>query len=196
MELSDYHKKYAALPDEEIRKRISYKKEELAVLLNEIKLATAGETVDVAVIGCSDRRMVKLHQEIFFDFTARRVNLTTFDITIDHLAGESNVIQHDCVEPLPSGPYDITYGHVVLRFVHRDHQWDVIKNTVNALKPGGLAIHVLDFLDFTTESERLPNGLYSVPLRDYERQLTAEGLPFVEVTASKGLVLAIKKPLT
>ncbi len=195
MELSDYHIKYASLPEEEIEKRAAYKKEELFALEGEMKPESGSEIYDVAVIGCGDRRMIQKHRDIFSEFCGRPVNLTTFDITIDHLTGEENVIQHDCAEPLPGGPYDLTYGHVMLRFVHPDHQWNVIKNTYDALKPGGISIQVLDFLDFTTESKRLPNGLYSVPLREYQNRMDDEGMPFVEVMAKKGLVLAVKKPL-
>jgi SAM-dependent methyltransferase len=194
MGLSDYHIKYASLPDEEIENRAKYKKEELLALCNELKLETNSQSCDVAVMGCGDKRLIAKHQEIFSEFCGRPVKIITFDVTIDHLSGANNVIQHDCIDPLPGGPYDIVYGHVLLRFIHPDHQWGVIKNTYDVLKPGGLSIQILDFLDFTTESKRLPNGLYSVPLRKYEEQMDAEGMTFIEVTAKKGLVLAIRKP--
>jgi hypothetical protein len=195
MEISEYHKKYAALSDEEIERKIQIKKEELMDLRAEAQLETDSQECNVAVIGCGDRRLIKKHQELFSEFCGKPVTITTLDIVVDHLAGEENVIQHDCVEPLPGGPYDITFGHLMLRFVRGEQQWSVLKNTYDALKPGGLAIQVLDFLDFTTESPTLPNGLHSVQLRKFQDQMDAEGMPFVEVTAAKGLILALKKPL-
>lgn len=196
MKISDYHQKYAALPDEEIDRKADNKKEELMALQAVAQLETSSEPCDVAVIGCGDKRLIEKHRQIFSEFCGKPINMTTIDIVVDHLAGEENVMQHDCVEPIPGGPYDITYGHVMLRFVRAAQQWSVIQNCYDALKPGGLAIQILDFLDFTTESELLPNGLYSVPLRKYQDKMDELGMPFVEVSAKKGLVLAVKKPLS
>lgn len=107
--------------------------------------------------------------------------------------GEKNVIQHDCTLPLPEGPFDIAYGHVVLRFVETNKQWGFIKNSYDSLRPRGLAIHVLDREDYETEGLRLENGLFTVPLLKWKEHLSKDEIKYVEVPLEYGLALILIK---
>lgn len=193
MTLSPYHQKYIRQSDAEIGNRANEKKLELSEIFSQEKLETTSDPVRIAVVGCGDKRFIQHHKEIFEIFLQRAVEITTFDIVIDHLEGEENVIQHDCTLPLPNGPFDITYAHVLLRFIETEKQWDLIKNSVDALKVGGLAIHLLDKEDYETETPMLSNGLFSVPLKKWETKLDELGIEYKKVPVKYGLALVILK---
>lgn len=193
MTLSLYHQKQSNQPDSEIQNRANEKKEELSAIFGQVQLKTVADPTRVAIIGCADKRYIKHHKEIFENFIKRPVEIITFDIAIDHLAGEENVIQHDCTLPLPNGPFDITYAHVFLRFIETDKQWDVIRNSVEALKQGGLAIHLLNAEDYETKEPKLPNGLFSVPLDIWKAKLDKLNLEHKEVAVKYGRALVVLK---
>ena len=109
-------------------------------------------------MGCGDKRFVKGHKLIFEKVFEKHVMIKTFDIGIDHLMGENDAYQHDCTLPLPFGPYDITFAHVLLRFISKEKQWTLVKNSYDSLKNGGIAIHVLDPEDYeNNNSVDFPN---------------------------------------
>lgn len=193
MILSKYHQKYADYSDEEIEKRVKEKRDELSFIFKKVALNTSGEVVKIAVLGCGDKRYIKFHKEIFQELITRPVEITTLDITIKHLVGGKNVIKHDCTLPLPNTPYDITYAHVLLKFIKTEKQWDLIKNSYNALKSGGLAILVLDKDDYETKERRLPGGLFAVPLNRWEKRLNELNSEYKEVPLKYGLALIILK---
>lgn len=193
MPLSQYHQKYTHQSDAEIENRANEKKLELSEIFAQAKLETTSDPVRIAVVGCGDKRFIQHHKEIFESFLQRAVEITTFDIVIDHLKGEENVIQHDCTLPLPHGPFDITYAHVLLRFIETEKQWDLIKNSVDALKVGGLAIYLLDTEDYETKETKLSNGLFSVPLDRWKAKLTELGIEYKEISVKFGLALVILK---
>lgn len=184
MALSDYHQKYSNKSDEEIAVRASVKKMELKQIFSSVHLKTDSEKLKIAVMGCGDKRFVKYHREYFAEILGKPVELTTFDITIDHLAGEDGIVQHDCTEPLPNPQYDITFAHALLKFITIEKQWDVIINSYNALKPGGLAIHVLDEEDYSGED--LGAGLFSVPLEQWAERLRNNDISFTEIPLKTG----------
>ena len=191
--LSPYHQKYIGQSETEIQKRIDEKKRELSEIFSHTTLETKDSPVQVAVLGCGDKRFISGHKEIFESILARSVEITTFDITINHLLGEKKVFQHDCTLPLPHGPFDITYAHVLLRFVETEKQWDLIQNSFDALNPGGLAIHVLDTEDYETRTPQLPNGLFSVPLKRWEEKLNELGIKYKKIPVTYGLALVLTK---
>ena len=193
MTLSTYHQKYTDQPDEEILNRANEKRQELSEIFAQAQLKTTDELARIAVIGCGDKRFVKHHKEIFESFVKKPVEIITFDITIDHLEGEQNVIQHDCTLPLPNGPFDITYAHVLLKFIETEKQWDLIINSYDALKSGGLAIHVMDKEEYETKELILPNGQFAVPLERWKKQLKEMGIEYKEVPVKYGLALVILK---
>lgn len=184
MAISQYHQQYIDQSDDEIQKKADVKEAELDAIFQKVNLATTNETAKVAVLGCGDKRLIEHHHRLFSKFLNKPVDLYTFDVEIEHMQGEKNVILHDCTLPLPNPPYDITYGHVVLKFVPREKQYDLIRASYDALNPGGLAIHVLDEGDYK-------NG--EVPLEDYKSKLRAEGINFIEVPIKYGLALVLKK---
>ena len=193
MTLSPYHKKYASQPDAEVQNRVNEKRQELAAIFAEVQLKTTSEPVRIAVVGCGDKRYVQWHKDIFETLLKRPVEITTFDIVVDHLQGEENVIQHDCTVPFPGRPFDITYTHVLLRFIETEKQWDLILNSFHTLTLGGLAIHLLDTEDYKTEASLLPNGLFTVPLKRWEAKLDELGIEYKEIPVKYGLALVLNK---
>lgn len=193
MALSLYHQKYIHQSDAEIGNRSNEKKLELSEIFAQVKLKTADDIVRVAVVGCGDKRFIRHHQEIFENLLRKPVEITTFDIVIDHLDGEQGVVRHDCTLPFPGSPFDITYAHVLLRFIEIDKQWDLIRNSFNALKPGGLAIHLLDTEDYETEAPTLSNGLFSVPIKKLEAKLDDASIEYKKIPVKHGLALVMTK---
>ena len=146
----EYHQKYANRSNAEMNDRIAEKGKELILIRDAVNPNFLSDTLSIAVMGCGEKRFVAGHREIFTKVFDRPVKITTFDITIDHLAGEEKIIQHDCTQPLPDGPYDITFAHVLLRFIPKEKQFDLVINSFKALNDGGIAIHVLDPEDYET----------------------------------------------
>ena len=180
MTLSPYHEKYAKKNDGDIAGRAEVKREELKKIFVAVGFVPTGEPVRVAVLGCGERRFIGHHRRIFGDLLGLAVDLTTFDVAVEHLAGETGVIAHDITVPLPGGPYDIAYGHVVLKFIPTDRQWDVIKNAYDALRPGGIAIHVCDEEELQATTSTLSDGLFAVPIVRWKEALVAAGMHFAE----------------
>lgn len=178
MPLASYHIKYLQRSDEELRRRADVKEEELKRIFSSLHYQTPAQIVRIAVLGCADRRFISHHRRIFEKLLARAVELTTFDIIIEHLQGEENILQHDCTLPLPHPPYDITFGHVFLKFIETEKQWSVLKNSYDALRAPGIAIHVFDEEDVTTVSLKQADGLWSVPLERWKRQLADQGIAY------------------
>lgn len=195
--LSVYHQKYANQSDEEIRRRIDAKEHELTA----IKAANAAPTtgsklIDVCVMGCGDKRFVEGHRLIFQKVFGRPTHVSTLDINIEHLQGEADVTQHDITQPLPGGPYDITYAHVVLKFIDEGKHWAVIKNSYQVLKAGGIAIHVLDTEDYSEPDKMKDSGYHPVDLGSIKESLDEKNITYREVTIEYGLALILISPFT
>ena len=193
MSLSNYHQKYANYSEEEIKNRVKEKRDELALIFEKIKLNTKSEIVKIGVLGCGDKRFIKHHKEIFQEFILQPIEIMTFDITIEHLLGGENVIEHDCTLPLLNIPFDITYAHILLKFIETEKQWDLIKNSYDSLKPGGFAIHVMDKEDFETKEILLSNGQFSVALERWKNKLNKENIKYEEIPVKFGLAFIILK---
>lgn len=191
MALSHYHRKYADQPDNEIQRRVDTKAEELKEIFEHVSLASNNDTVYVAVLGCGDKRFIKAHKTLFEQITHKQIELVTFDITVEHLLGEENVVQHDCTLPLPNVPYDIIYAHVLLKFIETEKQWDLLMNSYNALSPRGIAIHVLDNEEIESKDAILPNGQYAVPLQRWKDKLKKEKIEYKGIPVKYGLVLVL-----
>lgn len=202
MSLSEYHKKYMAKPDEELQRRADVKEEELRRIFEKIDFRPTNDPVRVFVVGCGEKRFVGHHKRIFSGLLGKEVDLVTSDITIEHLEGEMGIVQHDALQLFPGAPYDITYAHVFLKFIETEKQWDVLMHSWNALREGGLAIHVMDEEEVIATTETLEDGLFAVPLKRWEKQLSEEGIAYevVEWTIEgiapvpmKGCALILKK---
>lgn len=189
MILSSYHQKYSNYSEEEIQKRVHEKEIELKNIFERVSLETDSEIVKLAVMGSGDKRFVKYHKVIFEKFVNKIVEVTTFDITVEHLAGEENIIKHDCTLPLPLTFFDIAYAHVLLKFIEIDKQWDVIFNSYNALKEGGVAIHVLDKEDYSTKNKTYAD----VPIEEYIKRLENFKISYLEIPVKYGMALVLLK---
>lgn len=193
MALSDYHQQFTIKSDDDIQRRIDEKEQELVQIFESVQLSTSGNVVRVAVLGCADKRLIQGHKRIFEKVLNKKVELTTFDLSVEHMLGEENIVQHDCTLPLPNMPYDITYAHVLLKFIPTEKQLDLIKNSFAALNSGGIAIHVLDKMDYETIGPKLPDGYFAVPLADYKLELTKLGIKFKEISNKYGVALVLLK---
>jgi SAM-dependent methyltransferase len=193
MTISKYHLNYSSYSEEEIQKRADEKESELKKIFEKISPQIKGRIVNIAVLGCGDKRLIGHHQKIFKKIIKKPVEITTFDISAEHLAGKKNIIQHDCILPLPNAPYDLVYAHVLLKFIETEKQWDLLKNSYDALKPGGLAIHLLDKEDYEVKEARLSNGLFSVPLDRWKVKLGEISIKYKEMPVKYGLALVILK---
>lgn len=161
--LSSYHQKYAERTDEDIARRAKVKEIGLAEVLKKVGYRTASSPARVAILGCAERRFVGHHRDIFARLLGAPVEVTTFDITIEHLEGETGVIRHDIALPLPDGPYDAAYGDVVLKFLPEEDRMKSLLNSYEALRQPGLLIHVLSDED-------------GLPVADWKRDLEAKGI--------------------
>src|SRR3990172_1709337 len=172
MTLSKYHARFRDLTDQEIADRLDVKRQELAQIFEQTDFSpTKGAPAKIAVLGTADVRLVEGHKKIFSELLALPIELNTFDITIAHLAGSPNVVGHDVTRPLPGGPYDLCYGHVLLKFIETNKQLSVLQNSYNALKTGGIAIHVFDLDELEMPCDKLPDGLFTVPLERWKDEL-------------------------
>jgi hypothetical protein len=193
MTLSSYHQQYSNLSDEEIAKRAQVKDGELKIIFRETTFKTAIEPIKVAVLGCGDKRFVKAHKKMFETILNKPVELSTLDISTEHLAGEEGVIKHDCNQHLPNAPYHITYAHVLLKFIPTKQQWNIIRNSYQALITGGLAIHILDKEDYETKTPQLADGYYSVPLKAWKNRIKQARIDFKEIPLPFGLAIVLIK---
>lgn len=181
--LDKYHQQYTDKSDEELEKRIAEKKKELLIIKSELKPNFNSNVIDIAVMGCGDKRFIIGHNKIFSDVFRKPVNIKTFDITTAHLSGQE-IFEHDCTLPLPFGPYDITFAHVLLRFIDKAKQLDVVINSYDSLKPGGIAIHILDPEDYN-------NNLVNLSL--IEASLIDRNITYKKFKLAIGIALTLIK---
>ena len=147
--LSEYHRRFVNQTNDEISQKIKAKEQELEKIFKHTAVPIWSRSpLEVCILGCADKRYISGHRNIFARLLDREVHLTTLDVSIEHLQGEHDVIKHDVSIPLPGGPYDITYSHVLLKFIHTDKHLKVIEKSVRALKENGLAIHIFDKSDY------------------------------------------------
>ncbi|MBI5655006.1 hypothetical protein HZC53_05150 [Candidatus Uhrbacteria bacterium] len=181
--MDEYHQKYQAMSNAEIASRVEVKEIGLRQVMSSIgaQVPTSPE-VRVLVLGCADKRLIGEHQRIFSSIYGKPVKLTTIDVTIEHLAGAEGVIQHDATVPLPGGPYDVIYDDVLVRFIQPDKQFLALKNSYDALAPGGVAIHVFAEEDFNPPQSYVPlPGTYMVDMNALQMMLTSAGIKYLEV---------------
>lgn len=190
MAFSDYHQKYLKELPENIDSRLRAKQHELIQVVEKADIAFPNDLLRVAVLGCADKRLVKAHKTIFEEVFQRHVDILTFDISIDHLQGEEQVYEHDCREPLPYTPYNVTYSHTLLRFMEPEEQWKVLSNSYNALKDGGVAFHFMSKDGRTEPTKMMQEGFWQIPLDTFELKLQAEGIKSLRIPVMTGADLA------
>lgn len=181
--LSEYHKKYAAYSDAEIASRVQAKEIGLRQVMATLGLRPpASPEVRALVLGCADKRFIEHHRRILSSIYGRPVRLTTADITVEHLLHAEGVVQHDATEPLPGAPYDVIFADVLIRFIEPAKQFAALKNTWDALAPGGLAIHIFAQEDFDPPAGYQPvAGTHKVDLNSLQLELTKGGVFYLEI---------------
>ncbi len=142
MSLSKYHRNYQNRSDEQIKRRMAVKRIEFQHIFKRLDWKPTSDPVRVAIFGCGDRRFVSGHRSLLSELLDSTIELKTFDITTEHLAGEQVIIEHDLTQPLPSGPFDLIVAHVLLKFIDQAKQVSVLVNAHEALVEGGVAVFV------------------------------------------------------
>ncbi len=154
-------------------------------VFQQVEVKSPNTPLRIAVLGCGDIRIVDPYRKIFAGLLNRQVSINIFDITIEHLKGESNVYEFDATQPVPEGPYDIAYANELLKFIETERQWYAIENSYGALNDNGVAIHILDNQDFD-ESIPAAEGFYKVPLEMWKRNMYMQGIQFYEIPLFTG----------
>jgi len=178
MGLSKYHLGYVNLPEDKAAFGLRAKEIELQQVFEKMNYKPSSEIVTIAVLGCADKRFVAGHKEIFEKLFNRKVDAITFDITVEHLQGEENVIEHDCTKPLPNGPFDLIFAHILLKFMPPEKQWLVLQNSYNALKQGGVALFFMDVGGKSQITSMLVEGFYQIPLEEIKKKLSKARIKF------------------
>jgi hypothetical protein len=111
----------------------------------------------------------------------KAVDMVTFDITVEHLAGANGVVQHDVTLPIPKQPYDVAYSDLLLRFIETDKQWDALKNSYDLLRAPGVAVHVLNKEELASETAQMPDGFFAVPLERWKERMDENGIRYQEL---------------
>lgn len=191
MNWNKYYQEYSQKSDREIFQKLQVKEEELRKIFKQIKSNFNDDEIKVAILGCADVRMIKGHKDIFKKLFNKKVELITFDIDVDHLLGDENVVKHDCSKLLPNLPYDIVYSHVLLKFLNEDKQWQVIMSSFESLKRGGCALHLIDKEDYF--SADLVRENFFVPIDKWENNLRNLKIRYKKIMIKYGLALIIFK---
>ncbi len=184
VKLSQYHQKYLNRTDEDIAERIVAKEFELKQIFDDIKYFPSKPQIKIAVLGCGVKYFVEAHKIIFTKLLNVDVEITTFDLILDHLIGEEGIVQHDCTLPLPDGPYDVIYSSVLLKFIATEKQWNVLMNSYMALNDDGIAVHILG--DENNNAIDVKLGYNDVPLHKLRDKIHRAEIKFKEVDLLTG----------
>ncbi len=178
MDLTEYHQKYINMPQDWVEFGLRAKDAQLKQVFEEINWQPAADAVKIAVLGCADKRFVAGHKQLFKKFLKKEVEVTTFDITTEHLSGAENVVEHDCTKPFPGASFDLIFSHILLKFMPADSQWLVLENSFNALAPGGVALHFMDVQGQTVPTSMIAEGFFQIPLAEFKNRLTEKAIKF------------------
>lgn len=141
--LEAHYAEYAGQPDSWVRNMEGTKKSIFMHVLESMGFSITSDTVKVAILGASDERYIPIHQRILEEVLGKTVQMTTLDIDIKHLGNGKGVVQHDVTQPFPNTPYDIVLSHALMKFLSPDEQFQVIKNSYDALSENGLTMHIM-----------------------------------------------------
>lgn len=187
MPLSAYHQKYLNRSPQDLALRIRAKESCLQQVLETINFKAKFNPVKIAIMGCGVKYFVPVYKQIFAKILATSVDITTFDISIEHLQGEEGVVQHDCTLPLPNGPYDISISDILLKFIGTEKQWNVLENSYTVLREGGIAIHYVGNEEGETKDVEL--GYNHVPFARWREEFKKHNINFKEIPIKTGPLL-------
>lgn len=187
MQLTEYYEQQALTTDNQSDKKLSEKLDELKKIFCVVKLPIKN-IYKLAVLGCGDKRHLKGNTKAFEEVLGAKVVNTTYDLDSQHL-GEG-AVQHDCTITLPDKNFDITYAHVLLKFIPTEKQLDLVKNSIDALAKDGIAIHVIDSDDIKSQED---TELYQVRRDVIEEYLKNNKLAYEIISLKYGFALVVKK---
>jgi len=93
-----------------------------------------------------------------------------------------------CPKSLPDSNFDITYAHILLKFISPEKQTDLIKSSYDALTVGGIAIHIIDSEDIETR-----NNSPKVDLDSIKNYLNENNIKYKEIKVRYGIALVLLK---
>lgn len=141
--LQAHYEEYASLSDVWVRNMMDTKRSIVHQVL-QMTSYSKSKTTKVAVLGASDKRYIAIHQQVFQEQLQGAVTVHTLDIDTEHLGGASStVVEHDITKQFPQKPYDIIFSHELMKFLTEDEQLATLKRSHDAIKIGGLAMHVM-----------------------------------------------------
>ncbi len=181
--LSEYHQKWAGKDDEAIRHHVLVKEMQVRQIFTAVGMPTSTSVpLRVGIMGCKEKRLALWQNELFGRLLGKPVKVTTFDITIEQLAGVPDAVQHDVTQPLPGGPFDLVYADVLVRFIAPERQFMVLQNAWDALAEGGMAIIAFSHDDYHPRPGYVPApGTHRVDMNALQLELAKRGIPFMEV---------------
>ncbi len=182
--LTPFHQSLADRSDAEIAERLRVKEMQLRQVFTAVGLPSSTVSpARVGILGCGDKRFIPGHQQIFERVLERPIQMTTFDITVDHLQGaESGVERHDITQPLSHPPYDVLYSDTVIRFIDPAKQALPLVHAGDALAPGGMAVFTFGVEDYDPpQGYTPPAGTHPVDMIAIQMELSKRGVAFMEV---------------
>ena len=182
--LQAHYKEYASQSDAWVRNMAVTKRSIMRYVLASTELQSPIQSailpVRIAVLGASDKRYIPIHERIFSDLLHRNVQVTTFDIDLEHLAGSPGAMEHDVTRPFPNPPYKIVFSHELMKFLTPEEQLQAMKNSYGALAYTGLAMHIMHAPSIKGTSE-LRAWQYRVNPDVLLEQLQRDGIPSKKV---------------
>lgn len=142
--LQAHYKEYASQPNEWVENMKITKKFIVRYVIKAMKFKPIAESVKVVVLGASDKRYIPIHKRIFEEILKKTIQMTTFDVDVNHFGGKSeSVVKHDVTKAFPGTPYNIIFSHELMKFLTPEEQILAMKNSYYALSDHGLAMHIM-----------------------------------------------------
>ncbi len=173
--LQAHYIEYGSQPDAWVENMLKTKRSIIRYVLGELHIHPDARKKSVAVLGVSDKRYLFVHEQIFHEFLGTDTSIVTFDIDTDHLGDSSNIIYHDVTKTFPYQGYDIIFSHALMKFLSPEEQLVTVKNSVNALKSDGFAMHIMHEPELAGTVE-LREWQHRVDLPHLSKMLQDEGV--------------------
>ncbi len=174
--LGKHYVEYASQPDEWVSNMEITKHSIVQHVLNAAPVTALSEPIKVVVLGASDKRYIAIHARVFSDVLGKKVKLSTLDVDTEHLGNGTDVVEHDVTKAFPHAPYAVVFSHELMKFLTKEEQIEVIKNSYDALGVGGVAMHIMHEPSIKGTKE-LRSWQHRVDPDELLQQLAASDIP-------------------
>jgi len=142
--LKKHYEEYANQSDDWVNNMEKTKASIVKYVIKHIKPTFNSDSLNVCVLGASDKRYIPIHKRIFETILKKKIQMTTLDLDISHLAGKKSEIlmQHDVNKTFPK-TFDIIFSHELMKFLTQDEQLKTIENSYSALNKNGFTMHII-----------------------------------------------------